>query len=135
MNSLYFGDNLTVLRDHIKDESIDLVYLDPPFNSNANYNILFGSHGRASEAQVEAFKDTWQWGEAAELAYDEVLIGREVRAGSMVMRPDFGAAQSREEAFGLIGAGVFVGISPFVIDALGGEAGVKRVPMGRSSSA
>jgi len=73
MNKLYFGDNLTVLRDHIKDESVDLIYLDPPFNSNATYNVLFkGKGGQRSEAQTEAFRDTWEWGQSAETAYDEL---------------------------------------------------------------
>ena len=59
MNSLYFGDNLNILREHIKDESVDLIYLDPPFNSNANYNLLFKSpKGHSSDAQIEAFEDT-----------------------------------------------------------------------------
>ena len=62
MNYLYYGDNLTVLRDSIADESIDLIYLDPPFNSNAGYNVLFkGPKGNESPAQIEAFDDTWQW--------------------------------------------------------------------------
>lgn len=74
MNRLYFGDNLTVLRDHVRDESVDLVYLDPPFNSNATYNVLFKGHtGQQSQAQAEAFQDTWEWGQGAELAYDEVM--------------------------------------------------------------
>jgi site-specific DNA-methyltransferase (adenine-specific) len=72
--ALYYGDNLAVLRESIKDESIDLVYLDPPFNSNANYNVLFrGATGEQSPAQIEAFVDTWHWNESAELAFDEVL--------------------------------------------------------------
>ena len=55
-NTLYFGDNLHVLREHIANESVDLIYLDPPFNSNANYNILFKSpEGQDSDAQIEAF--------------------------------------------------------------------------------
>jgi 16S rRNA G966 N2-methylase RsmD len=63
MNNLYFGDNLDVLRGKIKDESVDLVYLDPPFNSRANYNVLFkATTGQESEAQAEAFRDTWEWG-------------------------------------------------------------------------
>jgi site-specific DNA-methyltransferase (adenine-specific) len=72
-NKLYFGDNLDVLRKHVKDESVDLIYLDPPFNSNATYNVLFKERGSPSEAQAEAFRDTWGWGEAAAIAYDEVL--------------------------------------------------------------
>ncbi len=67
-NLLYYGDNLDVLRRHIKDESVDLVYLDPPFNSNASYNVLFAEHGTSSIAQINAFEDTWHWDEAA--AYD-----------------------------------------------------------------
>ena len=74
MNKLFFGDNLDVLREHIKDESVDLIYLDPPFNSNATYNVLFKEGANvASEAQAEAFRDTWGWGESAALAYDEGL--------------------------------------------------------------
>jgi site-specific DNA-methyltransferase (adenine-specific) len=73
-NQLYYGDNLQVLRDSIATESVDLIYLDPPFNSQANYNILFkSSKGRQSQAQVEAFVDTWHWNEIAESAFDEVL--------------------------------------------------------------
>lgn len=73
-NTLYYGDNLHVLREHVKDESVDLIYLDPPFNSNANYNILFKSpEGQNSDAQIEAFEDTWHWNEKAEDAFDEVM--------------------------------------------------------------
>jgi site-specific DNA-methyltransferase (adenine-specific) len=73
-NQLYYGDNLQVLRDSIASESVDLVYLDPPFNSQANYNILFKSPtGKQSQAQIEAFEDTWHWNEAAERAFDEVM--------------------------------------------------------------
>ncbi len=74
MNALYYGDNLSVLREHIKDESVDLIYLDPPFNSKANYNILFQTpKGQNSQAQIEAFKDTWEWGEQAEREFKELL--------------------------------------------------------------
>jgi site-specific DNA-methyltransferase (adenine-specific) len=73
-NKLYFGDNLHVLREHIADASVDLIYLDPPFNSNANYNILFKSpEGAESDAQIEAFEDTWHWNDSAEAAFDEVM--------------------------------------------------------------
>jgi adenine specific DNA methylase Mod len=73
-NHLFYGDNLTVLREHIKDETVDLVYLDPPFNSQANYNVLFKSPaGAQSQAQIEAFEDTWHWNEHAEQAFDEVM--------------------------------------------------------------
>jgi site-specific DNA-methyltransferase (adenine-specific) len=76
-NHLYYGDNLDVLRESIKDESVDLVYLDPPFNSNATYNVLFrGPSGDASQAQIEAFEDTWHWNNQAEKAFDEVMQGR-----------------------------------------------------------
>lgn len=74
MNNLYFGDNLDVLREKIKDESVNLVYLDPPFNSDANYNVLFkAAGGHASGAQAEAFRDTWDWGDGARDAYDDVM--------------------------------------------------------------
>ena len=74
MNQLHFGDNLTILRNRIKDETVDLVYLDPPFNSNANYNVLFREgNGIVSEAQAEAFKDTWGWGPSAAEAYEDAL--------------------------------------------------------------
>src|SRR5215469_15027572 len=71
---LYYGDNLSVLREYVRDESIDLVYLDPPFNSQASYNILFRAPGgEQSHAQIEAFEDTWHWGDTAERAFDEVM--------------------------------------------------------------
>jgi site-specific DNA-methyltransferase (adenine-specific) len=74
MNQLYFGDNLTVLKDHIKDESVDLIYLDPPFKSDVNYNVLFkGDDGVNSDAQVEAFRDTWRWGDVSRDAYEDVM--------------------------------------------------------------
>ncbi len=65
-NRLYYGDNLDVLRDHVEDASVDLVYLDPPFNSDASYNILFKSPtGGGADASIEAFDDTWSWGPTA----------------------------------------------------------------------
>ena len=66
-NTLFYGDNLPILREYIPDESVDLVYLDPPFNSNRNYSVLFRDEsGKHSEAQIEAFEDTWHWSEQAE---------------------------------------------------------------------
>jgi adenine specific DNA methylase Mod len=84
-NALYYGDNLHVLREHIKDESVDLVYLDPPFNSNANYNVLFKAPGgEQSQAQIEAFEDTWHWNDVAELAFDEVMQSGNSNAADML---------------------------------------------------
>lgn len=70
-NLLYYGDNLDVLRLHVRDESVDLVYLDPPFKSNADYNVLFEEHGEKAAAQVRAFEDTWEWNADARAAYEE----------------------------------------------------------------
>lgn len=84
-NHLYYGDNLTVLRESIRDETVDLIYLDPPFNSNANYNVLFrGPSGAQSQAQIEAFEDTWHWNDAAERAFDEVMQGRNSDVANML---------------------------------------------------
>lgn len=72
-NQLYYGDNLEILREYIPDESVDLIYLDPPFNSGKNYNILFReANGNASDAQIRAFGDTWTWGPTAESALQEL---------------------------------------------------------------
>ncbi len=73
-NALYYGDNLDVLRESIASESVDLVYLDPPFNSNASYNVLFKApSGSGSQAQIEAFEDTWHWSQEAESTFDQVM--------------------------------------------------------------
>jgi site-specific DNA-methyltransferase (adenine-specific) len=79
MNKLYFGDNLDVLREYVPDESVDLIYLDPPFNSQAQYNVLFQSpQDAAASAQAGAFRDTWTWGEEAEWSYKEIMrLGRD----------------------------------------------------------
>jgi site-specific DNA-methyltransferase (adenine-specific) len=67
VNHLYYGDNLDVLRENISDESVDLIYLDPPFNSGKNYNVLFKSpSGEDSQAQIQAFEDTWHWSAESE---------------------------------------------------------------------
>ncbi len=78
---LHFGDNLEVLRDrkHFPDESIDLIYLDPPFNSSASYNMLFKDKtGDTSEAQIQAFDDTWVWGITAEQALHDIMTRDDV---------------------------------------------------------
>jgi len=73
-NLLYYGDNLQILRDYIKDESIDLIYLDPPFKSNKDYNVLFAEqNGSRSAAQIKAFEDTWEWNTIAAAAYQEIV--------------------------------------------------------------
>lgn len=80
-NTLFYGDNLPILREYIADASIDLVYLDPPFNSNRNYNVLFKDEkGSESEAQITAFEDTWHWNAAAEQTYQGLItdVGGEV---------------------------------------------------------
>ena len=84
-NKLYFGDNLGILREQVKDESIDLVYLDPPFNSNTTYNVLFAEKsGEQSAAQITAFDDTWHWGMESELAYRELVTDGPKKLGDML---------------------------------------------------
>ncbi|MGH8274449.1 MAG: DNA methyltransferase [Gammaproteobacteria bacterium] len=74
MNRLYYGDNLHVLREHVADESVDLIYLDPPFNSKRDYNLLLKTpKGHQSDAQITAFEDSWHWGEQAEREFSEIL--------------------------------------------------------------
>ncbi|WP_018242520.1 DNA methyltransferase [Rhizobium leguminosarum] len=85
VNRLYYGDNLSVLRESIVSESVDLIYLDPPFNSDASYNVLFKApSGEQSAAQIEAFDDSWHWTDAAELAFDEVMTGPHSDAAVML---------------------------------------------------
>jgi adenine specific DNA methylase Mod len=84
-NHLFYGDNFAVLRDSIPDESVDLIYLDPPFNSQAAYNLLFrASAGEQSRAQVEAFEDTWHWGAEAEVAFQKVMASGNTDAAEML---------------------------------------------------
>ena len=84
-NALYYGDNLDVLRNDIADASVDLVYLDPPFNSQASYNVLFkGPSGKGADAQIEAFEDTWHWGEQSERAFSEVLASPYTQAAELL---------------------------------------------------
>lgn len=73
-NKLFFGDNLDILRQYVPDKSVDLIYLDPPFQSNQNYNVLFETRsGEESPSQVQAFKDTWKWDQAAARNYEQVV--------------------------------------------------------------
>lgn len=75
-NQLFYGDNLDVLRRNVLDESVDLIYLDPPFNSNRSYNVLFKSHsGDEATAQIEAFDDSWHWSQQAEQTFDSLIGG------------------------------------------------------------
>jgi DNA modification methylase len=86
-NLLYYGDNLDVLRRHVADESVDLVYLDPPFNSNASYNVLFAERdGTQAAAQIKAFGDTWRWDESAARAYEEIEGGGKVSPAMQAFR-------------------------------------------------
>lgn len=86
--ALFYGDNLDVLRRHVPDESVDLVYLDPPFNSNANYNVLFAEmDGSLSASQQNAFEDTWRWDQEAARAFEEVVeAGGEVSNAMQAFR-------------------------------------------------
>jgi site-specific DNA-methyltransferase (adenine-specific) len=84
-NTLYYGDNLDILRQYIPTASVDLVYLDPPFNSQRNYNVLFKEKsGEASHAQIEAFTDTWEWDRASEAAYAEIVEYAPTNVAQMV---------------------------------------------------
>jgi DNA modification methylase len=75
-NKLYYGDNLDVLRRYVKDESVDLVYLDPPFNSRQDYNVLFAEKdGTRAAAQIMAFEDTWEWNQESSHVYEEIVEG------------------------------------------------------------
>ncbi len=84
-NTLFYGDNLKILREYIPDESVDLIYLDPPFNSNRNYNVLFKDEsGSESEAQITAFEDTWHWNETAEETYNELATQASDHVSKMI---------------------------------------------------
>ena len=86
-NRLCFGDNLDILRQYVPDESVDLIYLDPPFNSNATYNVLFRERsGEESAAQITAFEDTWHWSWESETAYQDVITQGPDRVGSLLTK-------------------------------------------------
>ena len=84
-NVLYYGDNLEILRKYIPDNCIDLIYLDPPFNSKKDYNILFKENGGVeSEAQIKAFTDTWHWTQAAENTYHDIVTNGPLKVGQLI---------------------------------------------------
>jgi len=86
-NTLYYGDNLDILRRYIKDESVDLIYLDPPFKKNQTYNILFQErNGTKSRAQIKAFEDTWHWDLTAEETWTEIVENSPSRRLADLMR-------------------------------------------------
>src|SRR5260221_9478161 len=78
-NILYYGDNLEVLRKYIKDETVDLCYIDPPFNSKRNYNQIYNNIGAEDRAQAQAFVDTWTWDDQARDGFLEIIDNREGR--------------------------------------------------------
>ena len=85
MKKLYYGDNLQILREHIADESVDLIYLDPPFNSKRDYNLLFKTpKGQESDAQIMAFEDTWHWGGQAQDEFREIEQCRNTEVAEMM---------------------------------------------------
>ncbi len=84
-NVLYYGDNLEILRRYVPDDSVDLVYLDPPFNSKKDYNILFKENGGVeSEAQIKAFTDTWRWTQTAENTYHDIVTNGPLKVGQLI---------------------------------------------------
>lgn len=84
-NTLYYGDNLIILREHIRDESVDLIYLDPPFNSKRSYNVLFKDEsGEEAPAQITAFEDTWHWNLTAEQAYQELVTQHSEQVSNVI---------------------------------------------------
>ncbi|MHB8625829.1 MAG: DNA methyltransferase [Aggregatilineales bacterium] len=84
-NTLFYGDNLPILREYIPNESIDLVYLDPPFNSSRSYNVLFRDEsGQEAESQITAFADTWHWNQSAEEAYNSLVTERGESIAAMI---------------------------------------------------
>ena len=84
-NMLYYGDNLPILREYIGDESVDLIYLDPPFNSNRSYNVLFRDEsGKDAEAQITAFEDTWHWGQETENTHMDLVQNAPGKVPNMI---------------------------------------------------
>lgn len=95
-NTLFYGDNLAILQEYIPSESVDLIYLDPPFNSSRSYNVLFKDEsGEDAEAQITAFEDTWHWGQDAENTFHEIIQNASPNVVSMIaaLREFIGANQ------------------------------------------
>ena len=76
MNKLFYGDNLDILRKFIRDETVDLCYIDPPFNSKRNYNQIYNNIGSEDRAQTQAFVDTWTWDDHANQCFDDILTNK-----------------------------------------------------------
>lgn len=96
-NTLFYGDNLDILREHIADESVDLIYLDPPFNSNRSYNVLFKNEaGTESESQITAFEDTWHWN--TKRAIVQVKSGK---VDSQLIRELIGTVKQEDAVMGI----------------------------------
>ncbi len=76
MNKLFYGDNLDVMRKFIRDETVDLCYIDPPFNSKRNYNQIYNNIGTEDRAQAQVFTDTWTWDDHANQCYEEILSNK-----------------------------------------------------------
>jgi site-specific DNA-methyltransferase (adenine-specific) len=84
-NKLYYGDNLEVLPRYVKAESVDLIYLDPPFNSRQDYNVLFAEKsGEQSASQIMAFEDTWEWNQESARTFEQVVEGGGAVAQAMI---------------------------------------------------
>lgn len=85
MNTLFYGDNLPILREYIPNESVDLIYLDPPFNSKRNYNVyLKHESGEEAQAQITAFEDTWYWNQSAQETYHQLVTSSPVHVSKMI---------------------------------------------------
>jgi hypothetical protein len=105
-NVLYYGDNLDILRRYVRDESVDLIYLDPPFKSNQNYNVLFKEKdGTQAASQIQAFEDTWTWNQKDEVVFADLVTGGAGGGGPVAIPvvgvgPCRGATGGREEGRG-----------------------------------
>jgi len=102
-NKLYFGDNLDILGREVPDANVDLIYLDPPFNSNATYNVLFKEKsGEESAAQITAFEDTWQWGLEPEAVYKEIVTSGPRKLGTWIQFGSRAEGRSLPDCRGMV---------------------------------